>query len=338
VSGGAVCAGSAYGVFNLSLSVVSIKIMSEYGISGLTDCYGLALEAETAAKSNNGNLASAKLSKAMETCADAGLSLGFAAVQTGKLSKNAVQSIREKNLKPLLGKNCLHLDGGDCTGAGKRIREKQPPAGTKEIAPFTKDSGRLHQNISTSDRVDVIKKVPLEMTASSPGHDYLRKPDSVVAMGKEIASSNDKGLAMFRGKDKISINVYTDSQARVTGIEVTDGNHRFAAGMYAERLSPGRGWKTIGDIPREFLDVRVNGFNTSGQKLPRWVPLHTVAQGSFPKGSWREIPPEWGAKGPTAEIAGDVGSTSGMFKPEHRGVSLLQVLTTSLQRIGVSLP
>ena len=157
-------------------------------------------------------------------------------------------------------------------------------------------------------------------------------------MGKQIAASSDRGLAMFQGKDKIVLNVYTDSNARVTGVEVTDGNHRFAAGMYAEKLAPGRGWRTIGDIPQEFLDIRVNGYNTMGQQNPRWVPLHTVQQGNFPQGSWREIPPEWGAKGPTAEIKGDVASTSPMFRPEHRGVSLLHVLVTSLNRIGVPMP
>jgi len=338
VSGGAVCAGTAYGTFNLTLSVIGIKAMAEAGIKSVGTCYEHVLAAETAGKAGNGQLVNAEFSKAVQSCVDAGISLTFAAMQTGKLSRRAVQAIREKNLKPLLGTNCLKLAGnGDCAPSAQR-EEKKPPAGAAEIAPLTKDSGRLHRNVSVGERYDVIREVPLEMTASAPGHDYLRKPDNVVAMGQQIAASSDKGLAMFQGKDKMTINIYTDAQARVTGIEVTDGNHRFAAGMYAERLAPGKGWKTIGDIPAEFLDIRVNGFNTNGQKLPRWVPLYTVAEGSFPQGSWREIPPEWGAKGPTAEIAGDVASTSSWFRPEHRGVSIMQVLQTSMRRIGVELP
>jgi hypothetical protein len=335
-SGGAICAGTVYGTLNLSLSVYTIKSLATNGIKGLGDCYNELQMAEQAGREGDGQRVDLHGSKAIIECVDAGIDLSFAMIQTGRLTSKAVEAVRTQNLKPLLGANCLRLSGGDCAQQSKE--ERKQPAGVDELSNVTVRSERLHQNISVQERADVIRNVALEQTASSPGHDYLRRPEAVVEMGKQIAASSDRGLAMFQGKDKMVLNIYTDSNAKVTGVEVTDGNHRFAAGIYAEKLAPGRGWRTIGDIPQEFLDIRVNGYNTMGQQNPRWVPLHTVQQGSFPEGSWREIPPEWGAKGPTAEIKGDVSSTSSMFRPEHRGVSLLHVLTTSLNRIGMPMP
>ncbi|MFM8314625.1 MAG: hypothetical protein ACKOA8_10100 [Deltaproteobacteria bacterium] len=219
------------------------------------------------------------------------------------------------------------------------IPEKTPPVklpgGINEIAPLCKDSSRLHQNISVLERFNIIKDVPLKMVSSAPGHSNLRDPGTVVKMGNLIAASNDRGLTLFKQvTDKMILNIYTDSNARVIGIEVLDGNHRFAAGMYAEQLAATKGWLTIGNIPPEFLDIRVNGYNTNGQQLPRWVPLRTVTEGSFPKNSWREIPPEWGAKGPTAEIPGNIPATSEYFKLSDRGVSMEQVLDNALKSLS----
>ena len=339
-TGGGVCAGTVYGTLNLGVSVYTIKLLGDAGIGGLGKCYNQLLEAEQAGKVGDGKLADLLGSKAIQACVDAGIDLGFAMVQAGKLTGNAITAIQEKNLKPLLGQNCLGLGGdGDCVPTAESTeKNRRPPAGVAEISPLSNHSERLHQKIGSAERIDVIKNVPLEMTTSAPGHDYLRNPDAVVSMAKQIVGSSDKGQEMFQAAAKMTLNVYTNPQAQITGIEVTDGNHRFAAGMYAEQMSAGKGWKTIGDIPANLLEVRVNGFNSTGEKIPRWIPLHTVAEGSFPAGSWREVPAEWGAKGPTAEVAGDVASTSNYFKPEHRGVSIAQVLKTSLLRIGVLNP
>ncbi len=335
-TGGTVCAGTAYGTLNLGVSVYSVKLLGDFGIAGVGACYEELLNAEQASRGGDIKLVDLHASKAIQACVDAGIDLGFAMVQAGKLTVNAVSAIKQKNLKPLLGPNCMGLGGdGDCIPTAERSsKNRKAPAGVNELEPVSNHSERLHQNISVAERMDVIKNVPLDMVASSPGHDYLRSPQAVVSMAKDMAGSSDKGLAMFQSKSKMILNVYTNSQAKITGIEVTDGNHRFASGLYAEQLSAGKGWKTIGDIPVSLLDVRVNGFNTSGQKNPRWIPLHTVTEGSFPAGSWREVPANWGAQGPTAEVAGDLASTSAYFKPEHRGVSMAQVLKTSLERIG----
>lgn len=330
-SGGSICVGTAYGALNVGLAAFSVKFLIEEGSAGLSACYDALKLADEAGKAGDQKTAEVYTAKGIQSCATAGLELTFAMVQGGLLSKGAVASIKQKNLKPLLGQNCFGL-GLDC---GVVPHKQRPIATQAELSAVAQNSQRLHQNISHGERFDVVRNVPLKMTVGAPGHDHLRSPQSVVEMGKAMASSSDKGLAMFRGKDKIILNVSTNSKAEITAIEVADGNHRFAAGMYADILSPGKGWKKIGDIPEEFLEIRVNGFNTQGQKLPRWVPLHTVKEGNFPQGSWREIPPEWGAKGPTAEISGEIASTSSLFNERHRGVSLLQVLETSLHRIGI---
>ena len=276
--------------------------------------------------------------KAYQTCTQAGIDLGFAIASAGKLTAKSYEAIRNKSWQPLLGEPCAGggmslLDGGGCGGGTPRENEKVATA--EELKTFTPESGKLHSNIGNNERWEVIKDVPLEKTTSAPGHDYLRRPESVVSMAEQISSSNDRGLEMFKNADKIVLNVYTDANANVKAIEVTDGNHRFAAGLYAEKLAPGKGWATIGDIPKEFIDVRVNGYTTNGQKLPRWIPLHIAETSEIPRDQWRFIPPEWGAKGPTAEIAGDIPSTSTQFKAEYRGVGFLQVVRTSLERINI---
>ena len=236
-----------------------------------------------------------------------------------------------------LGVSCKQRKSLDSESKSQDVASNGPALPTvEEFSKVTTNPGRLHQNISPADRYNVIKGVRLEMAQSAPGHNYLRDPEKAVGMGKAIAASPDRGLAMFKDADKMVLNVFTNAEAKVTGIEVMDGNHRFAAGIYAEILAPGKGWKTIGNIPQDFLEIRVNGFNTQGQKLIRWIPLDTVKQGNFPRDSWKEIPQGGIVKGPTAEVAGDLSSTDPRFKPEHRGVSLLQVLRTSLKRAGVN--
>jgi hypothetical protein len=65
------------------------------------------------------------------------------------------------------------------------------------------------------------------------------------------------------------------------------------------------------------------------------IPFHIAETSEIPRDQWRLIPPEWGAKGPTAAIFGDIASTSTQFKPQYRSVGFLQVLRTSLERINV---
>jgi hypothetical protein len=339
LASGSICAQTTYGVLNLGLSVGAIGMMSKSGIQGLSACYSQVQSAHKSGEEGNMSLVNVHAEKAYQTCTQAGIDLGFAIASAGKLTAKSYEAIRDKSWQPLLGEPCggggmSLLDGGGGCGGGTP-RENEKVATVEELKTFTPESGKLHSNIGNNERWEVIKDVPLEKTTSAPGHDYLRRPESVVTMAEQISKSTDRGLEMFKNADKIVLNVYTDGNANVKAIEVTDGNHRFAAGLYAEKLAPGKGWATIGDIPKEFIEVRVNGFNTNGQKLPRWIPLHIAETSEIPRDQWRFIPPEWGAKGPTAEISGDIASTSTQFKPEYRGVGFLQVLRTSLERINV---
>ena len=125
---------------------------------------------------------------------------------------------------------------------------------------------------------------------------------------------------------KIVINVYTtksNSRIYISSIECLDGNHRLAAGFFSGC------WNIIGDIPYRLLDVRVNGFDTFGHKKPRWIPKH-IAEVSDLK--WTKVISKY-AKGPTAQIAGDISSINSRFPKEYQGVKINRVIMTSLDRV-----
>ncbi|MFT7621147.1 MAG: hypothetical protein ACI9WU_000308, partial [Myxococcota bacterium] len=129
------------------------------------------------------------------------------------------------------------------------------------------DAGPRHTNIGNRQRYDVIKDVPLSEIVSTPGHEYLRSPQAVEGIAADLKLSRDNGAAMFEGADPMLLNVYTkeqDGKVQVRSIEVLDGNHRFAGGLHFGM------WKTVGDIPAELLTIRVNGYDTKGQQMPRW--------------------------------------------------------------------
>jgi len=136
---------------------------------------------------------------------------------------------------------------------------------------------------------------------------------------------------IFVDKEPIKLNIFTqvvDGKVVVRSIEVQDGNHRLAAGLYAEK------WITIKDIPEQYLAIEVNGFDTHGKQNPRWIPLEVAQQSGIPRDQWREIPKEWGAKGPTAEVSGGVSSQDSVIPEKFRGVTLDKVIARSLERVG----
>jgi len=346
VSSGSLCAQTTYGLLNVGMSTGAVGIMLKSGVTGIAACHAELQKAQAAGEAGDMQTVQIRAEKAYQSCVQGGIDLGFGLVTAGKLTAKTYEAIRSRSWQPLVGNPCgkggaaltgLALAGeGGC--GGTPLNDEEKVATPEQLKPLVPDSQRLHTNIDNNARYEVIKNVPLDRTTSAPGHNDLRKPEAVVSMGKQLAATSDHGREMFRNADKIVLNVFTDGNANVKSIEVIDGNHRFAAGIYAEKLAPGHGWNTISDIPPEFLDIRVNGFNTNGQQLPRWVPLHVVENSNLPRDRWRFIPPEWGAKGPTAEIPGDFSSQSDSLKPEYRGVSMLQVVRVSLERIGMKLP
>ncbi len=209
---------------------------------------------------------------------------------------------------------------------GKRPAPETDMRTPGDLRAFIKDAGPLHTNIGTRDRIKVIKDVPLSEVMSAPGHEYLRNPKAVEGIAGDLKQQADNGAAMFKDSEPMILNVYTESTSgggvRIKSVECLDGNHRFAGGMHSGK------WRTIGDIPAELLQVRVNGFDTGGQQLPRWIPKH-IAEGSSV--GWHEVHGPM-VKGPTAQIGGDISSSDPRFPKHLRGVRMGQVVEQSLAR------
>ncbi len=195
----------------------------------------------------------------------------------------------------------------------------------KAVSAYVDDASPLHRNVSNRERYEVIKDVPLSEVVSAPGHEFLRSPQAVEGIAKDLKASGDAGRKMFEGKEPMLLNVYTKDEGGkvvVTGVEVLDGNHRFAGGLHSGV------WKTIGDIPAEMLSIRVNGFDTHGNQAPRWIPKHIAEASAI---GWHEVTGPL-TRGPTAQIGGDVSSLDPRFPEKYRGVAMGQVVETSLAR------
>ncbi len=195
-------------------------------------------------------------------------------------------------------------------------------------------AGQLHRNINNAERIDVIKDIRVADVMSAPGHQYLRDPNKVLSLAEHITATGGAGFA----DEPIMINVFTnslnDGSVAVRSIEVTDGNHRLAAGLLSGK------WKTISDIPPEFLKIKVNGWSAGGGfSEPRWIPLEVAQQSSIPRHSWFEVPSNWeNVRGPTAQIPGDIASIDAVIPAQFQGVQMQQVLKTSLERINAPIP
>lgn len=224
------------------------------------------------------------------------------------------------------------------------------------------DIGRLHQNISNADRINIIRRVPVSEILSAPGHRQLRSPSAVTSMAKAIEQAGDGGRAFVRGKEKIVLNVFTKvvtsedgatQKVVIRGIEVMDGNHRLAAGVLAklgetqDNLAAGLRakrhgrsvWQTIGDIPEEALEIRVNGDLPLGAGRPsRWIPVKIFEDASCTgpcaelkggrRGTFRIITDDRGGR--AAEVSGSLSSLDPTIPSKFRGVTMFDVLKTSL--------
>jgi len=227
---------------------------------------------------------------------------------------------------------------------------------------LSKNVELLHQNISNTQRIDIIKEVPIGEILCAPGHLSLRNPSAVIEMAKQISQAADGGKNFVKGKEKIVLNVFTTTQKNFVGepeivirsIEVMDGNHRLAAGLLAldenakDLLSAGllgkQGgkpvWQKIGDIPQEALEVRVNGYRAlGGGKLRRWIPLKIfndpsctgpcleLKQGK--RGHFKIIQDDRGNQ--AVEVSGGVSSIDETIPVKYMGRRLTEVLQATLK-------
>ena len=246
------------------------------------------------------------------------------------------------------GQKSSVLIGADGTVGRFRTSEKEIPANLRNtdektlhepekivelkdperFAKFIPNADPLHKQISEQDRFNVIKDFPVKLITSAPGHQNLRSPQAMVGMAESMTKAGTGSI--FEGKEPIQLNVFTETingKVVVKSIEVQDGNHRLAAGLYAGK------WNSIKDIPPSYLNIEVNGFDTQGTQHPRWIPLAVAQESGIPKDQWFEVPANWGAKGPTAQVSGGVSSQDSTIPEKFRGVTLDKVIARSLERV-----
>lgn len=70
--------------------------------------------------------------------------------------------------------------------------------------------------------------------------------------------------------------------------------------------------------------IRVNGYNTTGLCLPRWIPLAVAQATTVP---FKDISGHPLARGPTAEIGGDISSSDSRIPSSYQGVSMKHILS-----------
>ena len=194
-----------------------------------------------------------------------------------------------------------------------------------------KDLRRLHQNITDHERSRVIRRYPVGSIISAPGHQRLRDPEAVLAISRMLAAGGCRAMATV----PILLNVFTceeeDGCVTLRTVECIDGNHRLAGGLHSGR------WRVIGDIlgdiPKDMLEVRVNGWKAGGDgPEPRWVPKSVVVGTEIP---WSVVKHSR-AKGLTAQIPGDISSLDSRIAEQHRGVPIYDLMQAVLNRSTVS--
>jgi len=181
-----------------------------------------------------------------------------------------------------------------------------------------RDLALLLGDTSTAERLFRVADCEIARILSAPGHRRLRHPEHVASLARRIAAGDLGGVL----REPILLGIFVESEGpgagRLRAIECLDGHHRLLAGQWAGA------WQRLCDVPLRGLDARVNGRPAHAEEPEdRWIPLD-VARAS--RLEWAEVPPEWGAKGPTARIPGDVCGLDPRLPAEQRSVPLGRLL------------
>jgi hypothetical protein len=179
---------------------------------------------------------------------------------------------------------------------------------------------RLHDDISTEERLRIVGDYEVAEILCAPGHRSLREPSAVQLMAEKIALGDlDQILS-----EPILVGIFTQEYSggvQLRAVECLDGNHRLLAGLLCGA------WRRIRDIPIHGLDARVNGWPARGAGCEnRWIPLEVAEASSLARTDWSEVPSSWGAKGPTAQIPGGVCGQDAVIPNRFRSISLADLL------------
>jgi len=257
-------------------------------------------------------------------------------------------------------------------------RPREPKASYR-LPPST-ETAMLHASNSTrTTRRQAIRKIETPDIMSAAAHLDLRDPQKVFFFARMIKVANEPGqhsqedarkaadLMRKFAEQPIQINVFTkvvDGKVRIEHIECVDGNHRLAAGLVSGK------WRTIGDIPVEHLDIRVNGSRPANrashlaEKDLHWLPARIAETSEF-RARFREIsvndferrvrnagrfdvnllgeteyfhvPASYGPAGPSIAIRPEIPSSHPAMGG-HAGVPMWQVVRRTLIRDGIVSP
>jgi hypothetical protein len=184
---------------------------------------------------------------------------------------------------------------------------------------MTSGAGDLPQELlalSNEDRVALIQGFPVADIVSPPGHHVLRSRQAMEEMSEKLQENDRRPLS----SEPILLNIYPEQTKDGSPGDLTvhciDGTHRLVAGLHAGV------WQVIGDVISETLEVWVEGWaagDTSGPR-PRWIPMNVVQASSI--SDWVDVSSHEKARGPSAQIRGDISNDSLRFPMRHRGVRI----------------
>lgn len=178
---------------------------------------------------------------------------------------------------------------------------------------------RLHERITNAERLEAIGQVPVWEILTAPGHTRLRDPGAITGLAAAIGEGQLERLV----REPILLGIFTaedGSEIGLRSVECLDGHHRLLAGLLAGA------WNRVEDLPDGAVDTRVNGWRVDGSAPEdRWIPLDVARRSGLSDDEWALVPEEWGAKGPTARISGDIFSQDVVFVRSDRGVSFGQL-------------
>jgi hypothetical protein len=172
--------------------------------------------------------------------------------------------------------------------------------------------------LTNSERIALIREFPVGDVVSPPGHTELRHPEAIPGMSKLIKSGDAKKL----GGEPILLNLFATVKDRSPvslTVHCVDGTHRLVAGF--ESLA----WQVIGDIPTDMIEVWVEGWangDATGPR-PRWIPKEVVEASNI--SDWQDVSSHPMARGPSAQIRGDIANDSVLIPYRFRGMRISQL-------------
>jgi cytidyltransferase-like protein len=119
--------------------------------------------------------------------------------------------------------------------------------------------------LSDYERYQLLKDYPIADIVTAPGHRRLRDPQQIIGLTDYIRKTEAPDFS----QDKIVLNIVTNNLDQIESIDLWNAHHRLVAYMES-------GYKYIGDLRLENLDIFINGTRTSGVTWKHYLPASGV--------------------------------------------------------------